>query len=89
MRRSSRTAGIHPRYNIALDEDVYIITNESSDEIDAYHWGLIPFWADESEEGIIDARSETADEKRVFEQAWDSRPCLVLSSRVLRVESTE
>ncbi len=28
----------------------------------------------------INTRSETADEKRVFEQAWESRPCLVLSS---------
>jgi len=42
--------------------------------IDAYHWGLIPFWADEPGEGIINARSETADEKRVFERAWNRAP---------------
>ena len=72
--------GYTPRYNIAPGEDLYIITDEASDEIGAYHWGLIPFWADEPEEGIINARSETADEKRVFERAWESRPCLVLSS---------
>lgn len=41
---------------------------------------MIPFWADEPEEGIINARSETADEKRLFESAWESRPCPVLSS---------
>jgi len=72
--------GYTPRYNIAPGDDLHIVTNEASDEIDAYHWGLIPFWADEPEEGIINARSETADEKRVFERAWESRPCLVPSS---------
>lgn len=72
--------GYIPRYNIAPSDDLEVITNEADDEIDRYHWGLIPFWADESEEGIINARSETVDEKRVFERAWESRSCLVLSS---------
>lgn len=72
--------GYTPRYNIAPGDGVYIITNEAPNEIDRYHWGLIPFWADKPEEGIINARSETANEKRVFERAWKSRPCLVLSS---------
>ena len=66
--------GYTPRYNIAPGDDLYIVTNESPDDIDRYHWGLIPFWADEPDEGIINARSETANEKRVFEQAWESRP---------------
>jgi putative SOS response-associated peptidase YedK len=68
------------RYNVAPGEDLEIITNESPDAIDQYHWGLIPFWSDEPEEGIINARSETAAEKRPFQPAWESRPCLVLSS---------
>ncbi|MFC4360263.1 SOS response-associated peptidase [Halobium salinum] len=72
--------GYTPRYNIAPGDDLEVITNEADDEIDQYHWGLIPFWADEPEEGIINARSETADKKRVFKRAWESRPCLVLSS---------
>jgi putative SOS response-associated peptidase YedK len=72
--------GYTPRYNIAPGGGLEVITNEAPHEIDRYHWGLIPFWADEPEEGIINARSETADEKRVFQQAWESRPCLVLSS---------
>jgi putative SOS response-associated peptidase YedK len=49
--------GYTPRYNIAPVDDLHIITNETPDEIDAYHWGLIPFWADEPEESIINARS--------------------------------
>ena len=72
--------GYTPRYNIAPGDDLHVITNESPDEIDSYHWGLIPFWADEPEEGIINTRAETAAEKRVFAEAWESRPCLVLSS---------
>lgn len=72
--------GYTPRYNIAPGAGVEVIPNEATDEIDRYHWGLIPFWADEAEEGIINARSETADEKRVFERAWESQPCLVISS---------
>ena len=69
-----------PRYNIAPTENVEVITGHEPDAIQQFYWGLIPFWADEPEEGIINARSETADEKRVFKQAWESRPCLVLSS---------
>jgi len=72
--------GYTPRYNIAPGDSLDIITNEAPDEIDRYHWGLIPFWTDDAKEGIINARSETAAEKRVFERAWEARPCLVLSS---------
>jgi putative SOS response-associated peptidase YedK len=69
-----------PRYNIAPGEALAVVTNEAPDGIDAFHWGLIPFWADEPDEGLINARSETAGEKRSFVDAWESRPCLVLSS---------
>lgn len=72
--------GYEPRYNIAPGEPLEVITNEAPQAIDRFHWGLIPFWADQPQEGIINARSETAEEKRVFEDAWESRPCLVLSS---------
>jgi putative SOS response-associated peptidase YedK len=54
--------GYTPRYNIAPGEPLVIITNEAVNEIGQYHWGLIPFWADEPEEGIINARSESTDE---------------------------
>ena len=72
--------GYAPRYNVAPGDGLEVVTNETPDEIERYHWGLIPFWADEPEEGVINARSETVDEKRVFEDSWESRPCLVLSS---------
>lgn len=72
--------GYHPRYNIAPGQPLEVITNEASDEIDQYHWGLLPPWMDEPGDGLINARAETAHEKRSFADAWDSRPCLVLSS---------
>lgn len=69
-----------PRYNIAPGSDLEVISNESTDEIDQFHWGLLPSWMDELDDGLINARSETAAEKRSFADAWESRPCLVLSS---------
>jgi putative SOS response-associated peptidase YedK len=69
-----------PRYNIAPGEPLEVLTNEAPDAIDRFRWGLLPPWADEGDEGFINARSETAAEKRSFADAWESRPCLVLSS---------
>ena len=72
--------GYTPRYNIAPGDGLEVIISEAPDEIDRFYWGLIPPWADDPSDGIINARSETVDEKRVFHEAWESRPCLVLSS---------
>lgn len=72
--------GYTPRYNIAPGDGLEVITNETPDEIDRYHWGLIPEWVDDPGDGIINARSETAAEKSTFADAWESRRCLVLSS---------
>lgn len=69
-----------PRYNIAPGSHLEVITNESPETIEQFHWGLLPHWADEVDDGLINARSETADEKRPFRAAWEERPCLVLSS---------
>jgi putative SOS response-associated peptidase YedK len=69
-----------PRYNIAPTDNVEVITGDESDQIQQFYWGLHPHWADADEEGFINARSETAAEKPAFEDAWKSRPCLVLSS---------
>lgn len=72
--------GYRPRFNIAPGEPLEIITNETPESIDRFGWGLVPRWADERTEGFINARSETAHEKPAFRDAWDERPCLVLSS---------
>ena len=69
-----------PRFNIAPGSDIEVITNDHPDEIDQFHWGLLPHWAESIDDGFINARSETAAEKPAFRDAWDDRPCLVLSS---------
>ncbi|MFB6080607.1 MAG: SOS response-associated peptidase [Haloferacaceae archaeon] len=72
--------GYRPRYNVAPGAPLEVVTNDAPDEIDRYRWGLVPSWADDPGEGMINARAETAGEKRAFRDAWESRPCLVLSS---------
>jgi putative SOS response-associated peptidase YedK len=72
--------GYTPRYNVAPGDDLHVITNEAPTEIHRARWGLVPPWTDDPGAGIVNARSETVEEKRAFARAWDSRPCLVLSS---------
>lgn len=69
-----------PRYNISPGSHVEVITNVNPAQIDQFHWGLIPHWADHVDDGFINARAETAPEKPAFRDAWKDRPCLVLSS---------
>ena len=69
-----------PRFNIAPGSHLETITNEEPDQIDQLHWGFLPHWADETDDGFINARSETAHEKPAFRDAWAERPCLVLTS---------
>lgn len=69
-----------PRYNVAPTESVEVITGDQPDELQQFYWGLKPRWADADDEGFINARSETAAQKPAFADAWESRPCLVLSS---------
>lgn len=72
--------GYQPRFNIAPGDPLAVITNEASGEIDHYSWGLLPNWANDASKGLSNARSETAAEKPSFRDAWEKRPCLVLSS---------
>jgi len=79
MLRSLLTVGILPD-TTSRPVTTYTSSRTRPPTISTATTGLIPFWADEPKEGIINARSETADEKRVFKQAWESCPCLVPSS---------
>lgn len=57
-----------------------VISNEKPDEIELYHWGLIPHWS--KDENIrkytLNARSETIKEKPSFRTSVNNR-CLVLA----------
>jgi len=69
-----------PRYNVAPADPIEVVTSDAPDEIRRFHWGLRPHWAGADDKEFINARSETAGEKPAFAEAWESRPCLVLSS---------
>jgi putative SOS response-associated peptidase YedK len=78
-----------PRYNVAPTESVEVITAGEPDEIRQFYWGLRPEWAGPEKEGFINARSETVAGKPAFADAWESRPCLVLSSGFYEWKETD
>jgi len=71
---------LEPRYNIAPREDLAVIRNDSPETIDLLEWGLLPSWADPADAPRpINARAETATQKRSFADAFEQRRCLVLA----------
>ena len=72
------------RYNIAPTQQVAVIRprDEGGNRLDFLRWGLIPAWAKDLSIGskMINARSETIDEKPSFRSAFKQRRCLVLAS---------
>lgn len=57
-----------------------IITNQNTDKIQLFNWGLIPAWAkdDTIKKNTLNARSETISEKPAFRNSLSNR-CLVLA----------
>jgi putative SOS response-associated peptidase YedK len=72
-------ASMTPRYNVAPSQPVAVITNENPRELTFHRWGLIPSWSKDPKIGnrMINARSETADEKPSFRAAFKRRRCLI------------
>lgn len=68
-----------PRYNMAPSQRLPVITNEDPETIQSLEWGLVPSWADDDSNGLINARAETVDEKPSFREAYDQRRALVLA----------
>lgn len=71
---------VEPRYNIAPTQDILGVY-ESADgrEMTFYKWGLIPSWAKDRSMGarLINARSETVQEKHSFREAFKQRRCII------------
>jgi len=80
-RDRSEALDVVPRYNIAPTQAVSCIQSEPDQQRrwSLLRWGLIPPWADDLAIGnrMINARSETAAEKRSFKQAFAQRRCLI------------
>ena len=71
-----------PRYNIAPSQAVpTVLPGETPTprRLRMMHWGLIPSWTRDLEDAarMINARSETADQKPAFRSAMRSRRCLI------------
>jgi putative SOS response-associated peptidase YedK len=67
---------VGPRYNIAPTQPV--LTVIKPDQAKEMVWGLIPNWSKEPKY-IINARSETLDEKASFSESFQHRRCLILA----------
>ncbi|MTB52398.1 SOS response-associated peptidase [Lewinella sp. W8] len=73
-------AGLSKNYNVAPTQQGAVITDRHPDRVEAFRWGLVPFWAKDLKIGarMINARSEGIEEKPSFRKPIRSRRCLVL-----------
>ena len=74
------------RYNIAPSQAIPVVVenageNKTGRVLEAYKWGLVPFWAKDPAIGnkLINARAETLAEKPSFKNALTRRRCLIPS----------
>lgn len=66
-----------PRYNIAPTQPVWaIIQTPDERRVTEFQWGLIPSWS-EKPAPIINARSESIEEKPSFSDSFRRRRCLI------------
>ncbi len=71
-----------PNYNIAPSQKVLSIVGSREGRKAGYlKWGLVPSWAKETKIGskMINARSETVDEKPSFKRLLTRRRCLIVA----------
>jgi putative SOS response-associated peptidase YedK len=86
-----QTPDIPVRYNIAPTQQAGVILNQQPRVMAMLHWGLIPSWAkdDTMASKMINARSETAEEKPSFRTAFKKRRCIVPASGFFEWKSGE
>jgi len=68
-----------PRYNIVPTQAIPVIreASDGSRRLTMMRWGLVPSWAKDIGDGLINARSETVNEKPSFRQAFRQRRCII------------
>ncbi len=73
-------ASLPPRFNVAPRQPVPVISNQAPRLLQAFRWGLVPWWAKDLRAGdrLINARLETLGERRAFASGERHR-CLVLA----------
>lgn len=75
-------AGYRPRYNVAPMQDVLAIVHDGERRRAGWmRWGLVPQWADDPSVAarMINARSETIEEKPAFREAFERRRCVIVA----------
>ena len=71
---------ITANYNVAPSQEILVIVRkEGKNRLDRFHWGLVPFWADDPSIGnrMINSRAESVATKPSFRQAFKKRRCLI------------
>jgi putative SOS response-associated peptidase YedK len=68
-----------PRYNGAPTQNLAVITATEPHRLQYFRWGLVPFWSKELPRStpVINARTESLEEKPMFRQPFRKRRCLV------------
>jgi putative SOS response-associated peptidase YedK len=70
-----------PRYNAAPSQPIPVVKDSATRDVSMLRWGLVPHWAKDISIGykMINARSETLQEKPSFRNAFKNRRCLILA----------
>ncbi len=65
----------------AQGQDQWVIPEETPQQAQLFHWGLVPFWAKDPKIGnrLINARAETIAKKPAFRTPFKKHRCLVLA----------
>jgi putative SOS response-associated peptidase YedK len=69
-------------YNVAPSQEILaIFSHRGQNWLDKFHWGLVPFWANDISIGnrMINARAETVAQKPSFKNAFKKRRCLIIA----------
>lgn len=73
-----------PRYNIAPTQKILVLrpSETGARSWRQHHWGLIPAWSQDSSRSarMINARSETVEQKPSFRDAFGARRCIIPAS---------
>jgi putative SOS response-associated peptidase YedK len=68
------------RFNVApTDEVAAVVEHHGERVVDAFRWGLVPFYAKDARAGarLINARAETVESSRAFRTAFARHRCIV------------
>ena len=71
---------LEPSFNVAPTRDIYVVFESGGvRRLDAFHWGLVPFWAKDPSVGnkMINARADSVRTKNTYKRAFSKRRCLI------------